>query len=207
MDVFILTGDRDMFQLIDDRAKILYTRGGPSPSTDVYGPAELRERYEDLTPAQFIDMKALVGDTSDNIPGVAGVGEKTAIKFLQSYGDLDGVYQHIDEVRGPKTQQNLRDAEEQVRRNRKLVEIVTDLDVAFNAESFRLRDYNIDAIREIFETLEFRSMLREINLVDVPDNTDDGQLALFKLTPTPAPRPPSTIILTAACRPANNWPR
>ncbi|MBI1295730.1 DNA polymerase I [bacterium] len=179
VDVLILTGDRDMFQLIDERVKILYTRGGPSPSTDVYGPAELRERYDGLTPAQFIDMKALVGDTSDNIPGVAGVGEKTAIKFLQSYGDLDGLYAHIDEVRGPKTQESLREAQEQIRRNRKLVEIVTDLELAFDADTFRLSDYNVEAIREIFEALEFRTMLREINLVDVPDNTDDGQLALF----------------------------
>jgi DNA polymerase-1 len=188
VDVLILTGDRDMFQLIDERVKILYTRGGPSPSTDVYGPAELSERYDGLTPAQFIDMKALVGDTSDNIPGVAGVGEKTAIKFLQSYGDLDGLYAHIDEIRGPKTQESLRESQEQIRRNRKLVEIVTDLDLPFNADHFRLRDYDMDAIREIFETLEFRTMLREITPVDVPDNTDNGQLALFA-NPDAGPAP------------------
>src|SRR5690606_34098707 len=115
---------------------ILYTRGGPNPSTDLYGLDEVRERYGELTPQQFIDMKALVGDSSDNIPGVPGVGEKTAIKFPQTYGSLDNLYAHIDEVRGPKTQQSLREAEEQVRRNKKLVEIVTDLDVAFDPAQF-----------------------------------------------------------------------
>jgi DNA polymerase-1 len=179
VDVLILTGDRDLFQLVSDRIKILYTRGGPNPSTDLYGLDEVRERYDNLTPAQFIDMKALVGDSSDNIPGVAGVGEKTAIKFLSEYGSLEDLYQHIDEIRGPKTQQSLREAEAQVHRNRKLVEIVTDLDVAFDREQFRLRGYDPDAIRRIFETLEFRSMLRELNLSDVPEPTGDGQLALF----------------------------
>ncbi len=187
VDVLILTGDRDMFQLVDERVKILYTRGGPDPSTDVYGLEEVQERYGGLTPAQFIDMKALVGDTSDNIPGVSGVGDKTAIKFLQSYGNLDNIYQHVDEIRGPKTQESLREAEEQVRRNRKLVEIVTDLDVDFDNDTFRLRGYDADAIRDIFEALEFRSMLRELNLGDVPETTEDGQMALFADAGEPQP--------------------
>ncbi|MBX3000530.1 MAG: DNA polymerase I [Caldilineaceae bacterium] len=186
VDVLILTGDRDMFQLVSDRVKILYTRGGPNPSTDLYGLAEVSERYENLTPAQFIDMKAIVGDSSDNIPGVAGVGEKTAIKFLQEYGSLDNLYAHLEEIRGPKTRENLREAEADVRRNRKLVEIVTDLDVEFDAERFRLQGYNTEAIREIFERLEFRTLLREVNLSDVPEVTEDGQLALFaEETPPP----------------------
>ncbi len=187
VDVLILTGDRDMFQLVSERVKILYTRGGPNPSTDLYGPAEVAERYDALTAAQFIDMKALVGDTSDNIPGVMGVGEKTAIKYLHEYTTLDNLYAHVDEIRGPKAQQNLREAEAQVRRNRKLVEIVTDLDIPFDAGRFRFAGYDPDRIRRLFEELEFRSFLRELNLseavTDGPSNSAsdsaDGQLALF----------------------------
>ncbi len=82
-DVLILTGDRDMFQLVDDRVKILYTSGGPSPKTSIYGLEEVQSRY-DLTPEQFIDLKALTGDSSDNIPGVPGVGDKTAINVSRS---------------------------------------------------------------------------------------------------------------------------
>ena len=78
-DVLVMSGDRDMFQLVTDRIKILYTSGGPNPVTSVYGLKEVQERYA-LTPQQFIDLKALIGDSSDNIPGVPGVGEKTAVK-------------------------------------------------------------------------------------------------------------------------------
>jgi len=111
MDVLILTGDRDMFQLVGEHVQILYTSGGPNPQTKPYGPADLFDRYE-LTPQQFIDMKALTGDTSDNIPGIPGVGDKTAVKFLKAYGDLDGIYANLDKISGPKTRQNVTDSKE-----------------------------------------------------------------------------------------------
>lgn len=183
VDVFVLTGDRDMFQLVSERVRILYTRGGPTPTTDAYGPTEIQERYG-LTTSQFIEMKALVGDTSDNIPGISGVGEKSAIKFLQEYGDIDGLYAHIDDVRGPKTQQSVRESEDQVRRNVRLVTIGTDLeDVAFDPESFRLKDWDRAGLRRFFEELEFRSFIRELNLdeesVSVAGEDDSGQMSLF----------------------------
>ena len=183
VDVFVLTGDRDMFQLVSERVRILYTRGGPTPTTDAYGPAEIQERYG-LTTSQFIEMKALVGDTSDNIPGISGVGEKSAIKYLQEYGSIDGLYAHIDEVRGPKTQQSVRESEDQVRRNVRLVTIGTDLeDVSFDPQSFRLKDWDRAGLRRFFEELEFRSFIRELNLdeeaVAVVEKDDNGQLSLF----------------------------
>lgn len=191
VDVYILTGDRDMFQLVDERVRILYTKGGPTPTTDPYGPAEIQERYG-LSTGQFVEMKALVGDTSDNIPGVSGVGEKSAIKFLQEYGTIDNLYAHIDEIRGPKTQQSLRDAEEQVRRNVRLVTIGTDLDVAFDPASFRLHDWDRAGLRRLFEELEFRSFIRELSLDEAPvaveDDDESGQLSLFaEDAPAPAP--------------------
>lgn len=162
-DVLILSGDRDMFQLVSERVQILYTSGGPSPSTLPYGVNDVAERYGGLDPEQFLEMKALVGDSSDNIPGVAGVGEKTAIRFLKAYGTLDGIYEHIDEIKGPKTQQNLRVAEEDVRRNKRLMSIVCDLDVTFDAEAFRLQEYDSGEARRIFSELEFRSLQRELD--------------------------------------------
>lgn len=183
IDVFILTGDRDMFQLVTDRVRILYTKGGPNPTTDPYGPAEIAERYG-LDTRQFVEMKALVGDTSDNIPGISGVGEKSAIKFLKEYGDIDGLYAHIDEVRGPKTQESIRQAEELVRRNVRLVTIGTDVPgVAFDADSFRLHDWDRGGLRRLFEELEFRSFIRELNLDEAPapvaEEDEGGQLSLF----------------------------
>ena len=123
-DVLVMSGDRDMFQLVTDRIKILYTSGGPNPVTSVYGLKEVQERYA-LTPQQFIDLKALIGDSSDNIPGVPGVGEKTAVKFLQQYGSLNALYEHVNEISGQKTKQSLIDAKPLVERNRRLVTIVT----------------------------------------------------------------------------------
>ncbi|MBX3051671.1 MAG: DNA polymerase I [Caldilineaceae bacterium] len=199
VDVFVLTGDRDMFQLVSERVRILYTRGGPSPTTDAYGPAEIEERYG-LTTDQFIEMKALVGDTSDNIPGISGVGEKSAIKFLKEYGDIDGLYAHIDDVRGPKTQQSVRESEEQVRRNVRLVTIGTELeDIAFDPESFRLKDWDRAGLRRLFEELEFRSFIRELNLdeeaVPVADAEDDsGQLSLFAEDAPKASATPAAVV-------------
>ena len=164
-DVLILSGDRDMFQLVSDRVRILYTSGGPSPTTIPYGVTDVAERYGGMNPDQFLEMKALVGDSSDNIPGVPGVGEKTAIRFLKEYGSLNGLYAHIDEVKGPKTQQNLRDAEKDVRRNKRLMTIVCDLDVTFDAEEYRLQEYDSGPVRRIFEELEFRSLQRELDQI------------------------------------------
>ena len=162
-DVLILSGDRDLFQLVADRVKILYTSGGPSPPTIPYGVTEVADRYGGMDPDQFLEMKALVGDNSDNIPGVPGVGEKTAIRFLKEYGSLDNLYAHISEIKGPKTQQNLREAEQDVRRNKRLMTIVCDLDVTFDAEAYRLKEYDSGEVRRIFEELDFRSLQRELD--------------------------------------------
>ena len=179
-DVLILTGDRDLFQLVTDRVKILYTPGGPRPQTIVYGPEEVTERY-DLTIPQFIELKALTGDSSDNIPGVPGVGEKTATKFLKTYETIDNLYAHVDEIKGPKTRQNLIDARERVAQNKRLVTIVTDLDMAYEPERFRLQGYDLADVIAFFNQMEMRSLIKEVQeLVGPADLSDEtGQMALF----------------------------
>lgn len=183
-DVLVMTGDRDMFQLVDERTKILYTSGGPNPTTSVYGLAEVQERY-DLTPAQFIDLKALTGDTSDNIPGVPGVGEKTASKLLKEFGSLEKLYATLDAIPGPKTRQSLIDAQPQVELNKRLVTIVRDLDLTFDAEACRLRSYNQNEVIALFNELEFRSLIKELPQADgfgndaPPGDTATGQMGLF----------------------------
>jgi DNA polymerase-1 len=188
-DVLVMTGDRDMFQLVDAHIKILYTSGGPNPVTSVYGLDEVQARYG-LTPQQFIDFKALTGDTSDNIPGVPGVGEKTAVKFLQQFGSIDDLYQHLDAVSGPKTRQALIDAQAQVAHNRRLVTISTDLDLTLDPAQCIARDYDQEAVIALFEELEFRSLIKELPTslrtapipapMPAPQNeADGGQMALF----------------------------
>lgn len=90
---YILSGDRDLFQLIDDRTTVLYA----GQETKAFDRAAFREKYPGIEPEQFVDLKALMGDASDNIPGVAGVGEKTALKLIAAYGSIDGVYAHIED--------------------------------------------------------------------------------------------------------------
>jgi DNA polymerase I len=190
-EVLILTGDRDMFQLVSDRIRVLYTRGGPNPQTVTYGLDELQERYG-LSPSQFVDLKALTGDSSDNIPGVPGIGEKTAAKFLQQFGDLDTLYENLDEVSGPKTRQNLIDFREEVFRNRRLMTIVTDLDLEFDPAQCRIEDYDADAMLVLFQELEFRSLVNELphvasSAADAgPLGSDEnGQISLFEETSAP----------------------
>ncbi len=201
-DVLILTGDRDLFQLVTDRVSILYTSGGPRPKTTVYGLAEVQERYG-LTPQQFIDLKALTGDASDNIPGIPGVGEKTAIKFLKQYDTLDNVYQNLDEISGKKTKQNIAEAEEQVRVNKRLVTILTDLDVEYEPERFKLQGYDGQAIVDFFTELEFKSIVAQlpgfgidvgIDPTTPSDKVDDsGQLSLFGNSDTQSSPGSSTV--------------
>ncbi|MEI5742014.1 5'-3' exonuclease H3TH domain-containing protein, partial [Staphylococcus aureus] len=95
------TGDRDLTQLATDNVTIYYTKKGVT-DVDHYTPDFIAEKYNGLTPNQIIDMKGLMGDTSDNIPGVAGVGEKTAIKLLNQFDTVEGVYEHLDEISGKK---------------------------------------------------------------------------------------------------------
>ena len=206
-DVLILTGDRDLFQLVADRVRILYTSGGPSPTTSAYGVAEVSERYGGLTPEQFLEMKALVGDSSDNIPGAPGVGEKTAIRYLQEYGSLDGLYAHIDEIRGPKKQQNLRDAEQDVRRNKRLMTIVCDLDVTFDADTFSLTGFDRTAAESLFAELEFRRLQRELDelggetLAGPADGAPQLQSGLF---PDASPADSTPVLRPDATDPASD---
>ena len=160
-DVLILTGDRDLFQLVSDRVQILYTPGGPRPQTIAYGPAEVEERFG-LNLEQFIELKAITGDNSDNIPGVPGVGDKTATKFLTKYGTIDNLYAHIDEISGPKTRQNLIDAKEQVITNKRLVTITTNLDMEYDADATRLQDFELDKVVAFLNEMEFTSLAKQL---------------------------------------------
>ncbi|MDH4306685.1 MAG: DNA polymerase I, partial [Acidimicrobiia bacterium] len=125
-DVLIVTGDRDSFQLVDPHRKILYTRRGISDVV-VAGPDYVEERYG-ITPSMYVQRAALCGDTSDNLPGVPGVGDKTAAKLLNQYGSIDGIYSHLEEAT-PKLRENLATSHDQVILNLELMTLIRDLDV------------------------------------------------------------------------------
>ncbi len=132
MKVFIRTGDRDLFQVATDQITIVYGSSGRYSSGDrEYDLKEVKTRFG-VDSEQYIQMKALQGDSSDNIPGVPKIGEKTAVKLLQQFGSIEGIYGHLEEVKGPKLRDNLRNFKEQLHLNLELVRIVCDMDFPFD---------------------------------------------------------------------------
>ena len=152
-DVFIITGDRDALQLVDDHTTVLYPRKGVSDLARL-DPAAVEEKYG-VTPAQYSDLAALVGEQSDNLPGVPGVGPGFAAKWLRQYGDLESVLAHADEIKGKKGEA-LREHLEQVRQNRSLNALVTDLRLDGEFADLELAQIDRAAVHEVFDALQFR---------------------------------------------------
>jgi DNA polymerase-1 len=156
VDAYIVSGDLDGLQLVNDHVRLLTTRMGVA-ATVIYDEAKVAERYG-LRPNQMLDYKALKGDTSDNIPGVPGVGEKTAIALLQQFGSLDNLYEHLDEVKG-KLRDRLAEHRESAFLSRSVGRIVTDLPVTLELEPARTGRYDRRAVAQRFRELEFRSLI------------------------------------------------
>ncbi|MFZ5814561.1 MAG: DNA polymerase I [Bacillota bacterium] len=159
IETLIVTGDRDALQLVSEKVTVMLTKKGIS-ETVRYDPAQLMEELG-LTPPQIIELKALMGDTSDNIPGVPGVGEKTALKLLQDYGSVDGVYAHLDEIKGA-LQTKLKENQEKAFLSRKLATIALDAPVELKPEELRLREPNYAEATALFKKLEFKSLLPKV---------------------------------------------
>ena len=155
MDVLVVTGDRDAFQLIDGPVKVMYTRRGIT-DTVIADAAYLLERYG-VTPEQYPQYAALRGDNSDNLPGVAGVGEKTAAKLINQYGSLEGIFEHLEEM-SPKLGENLAAARDQVFLNHELMKLVRDVEVQADPAEWELAEWDQEEVRAVFEELEFYSL-------------------------------------------------
>ncbi|MHB8400031.1 MAG: DNA polymerase I [Candidatus Limnocylindrales bacterium] len=160
LDTTIVTGDLDMLQLVTDRTRLMTTRSGVQ-NTVIYDPARIDERYG-LRPAQIVDFKALKGDSTDNVPGVPGVGEKTAAKLIATFGDLDTLYGRIDEVTPERLRAPLSEARERVLESRELMRIVRDLPLSLDLEAARLGDYDRDTVVRLFREYEFRTLIERL---------------------------------------------
>ena len=159
VQVVILTGDRDLLQLVDDQVYIRLAGQKLSEAID-YSPKLVKDKYQ-LDPSQLVDLKAMVGDKSDNIPGVAGVGEKTATSLLQEYGDLESIYANLEDI-PPRFSNKLEAGKEDAELSRRLGEIVTDVPLEFDLESCRAQGYDRERVVAIFRELEFRTLLDRI---------------------------------------------
>lgn len=156
VEVIIVTGDRDELQLINKRTKVFYTKRGIS-DIQVFDEDEFAEAYEGLEPRQLIDLKGLMGDTSDNIPGVPGVGPKTALKLIKEYGDVETVLENIDNVSGKALKAKLTDNKDSALLSKKLATIYTDVPVELAMENYELKPVRENA-KALLQDLEFRNM-------------------------------------------------
>lgn len=155
-DVIIVTGDRDSYQLVrDPHVRVLYNKRGVSDYA-LYDEAGIFERTG-VRPADYVEYAALRGDPSDNLPGVPGVGEKTAAKLVNQYGGIDGIYAHLDELT-PKLRQNLAENEDKARINVELMKLRDDAPVTVDPDSLEIGSYDIDTVRRLFDFLEFRQL-------------------------------------------------
>ena len=154
-DVLVVTGDRDSFQLVDDRIKVVYTLRGISDT--VLADTTWIEGKYGVRPDQYLEYASLRGDNSDNLPGVPGVGEKTAARLIASYGSLEAVFDHLED-QTPKLRENLATHRDQVILNRELMALVDDLDLGVTTESMRRGEADREATKAIFDSLEFTSL-------------------------------------------------
>ncbi|SEC24174.1 DNA polymerase I [Paramicrobacterium humi] len=158
--VLVVSGDRDTIQLVNDNVTLLYpSRQGVSDLTR-YDPAKVKDRY-DIEPHQYPEIAALVGETSDNLPGIPKVGEKTAVKWLHKYGSLDEILAHADEITG-KVGESFREHKENAIRNRKLNRLLTDVEMPCEITALEKKPIDQAAVREIFGKLEFRTLLDRV---------------------------------------------
>ena len=158
-EVLIVTGDRDAFQLVAGPVKVVYTRRGISDIV-LADEGYVEEKYG-IRPDQYVEYAALRGDTSDNLPGVPGVGEKTASRLIADYGDLDNLYLSVTDLT-PKLRENLSAHREQVFLNRELMQLIDDLDLGVEVEDFRTREWDRHQVKDLFDSLEFHSMWNDL---------------------------------------------
>jgi DNA polymerase-1 len=153
----IITGDRDLLQLVNERTSVYVAGDDKTYVTD----EDVAKSKFGVSPNKVVDYKAIVGDKSDNIPGIPGVGEKTALSLLEKFGSLDGIYEHLDEVE-PRWQTKLREGKDSAYLSRDLATIRTDLPVKLDLERARTGQFDRSALEGLFQELEFRSLLKKV---------------------------------------------
>jgi DNA polymerase-1 len=183
LGVKIITGDRDLLQLVNERTAVYLAGDDQNYITD-----EDVIRKLGVHPDQVVDYKAIVGDKSDNIPGVAGVGEKTTIALLEKFGSLDAIYQNMDQVEN-RWKAKLETGRQNAYLSRDLAQIRTDLDIKLDLESARAHEFDSAKVEAFFVELEFRTLIKTLDRITgreaspASPNTSSGQLSLFESTP------------------------
>ncbi|MDU2583076.1 MAG: DNA polymerase I [Anaerococcus hydrogenalis] len=159
LETVIITGDKDYFQLVNDDVIVYLTRKGISQMEEITE-EKIKEDYG-LSPKQLIDVKGLMGDKSDNIPGVDGIGEKTAIKYIKKYGSMEDLYENLDDISGKKTKGNLENSRQIAFLSKKIGTIVTNAPVDYEISDLRVKDPDMESLKEKFSKYNFNKFLEK----------------------------------------------
>lgn len=184
IDVYLVTSDKDYLQLVGDNVKVLLTKKGVTNIKEMDREA-IKEDYE-ITPEEFVDLKALMGDQSDNIPGVAGVGEKTAIKLIKEYHNLDNLYENIDNITG-KLKEKLENDKMQAYMSKTLAQIITDIPVEIDFNEYKRVEADGENLMKLYDELEFKNFKKRIATNDTSENqvNSNSQFSIFDM-PNPS---------------------
>ena len=169
--VLVVSGDRDTIQLVNENVTLLYPSTQGVSALTRYDPEKVRERYG-INPEQYPEIAALVGETSDNLPGIPKVGEKTAVKWITQFGSLDAILEHADDITG-KVGESLREHKENAIRNRRLNRLVTDVELPVTPADLSRVDFNVDAVRDVFTRLQFRTLQERVLKLSGGDSDAD----------------------------------
>ncbi|MFQ6611486.1 MAG: DNA polymerase I [Fidelibacterota bacterium] len=161
LDVYIVSGDKDFMQLVNDQI-FLYAPSGRQAEIKVYDREGVEAKWG-VPPEKIIDLLGLMGDSSDNVPGVPGVGEKTAVKLLHEYGSLVSALEHADEVKNKRAREGLQNGREKALLSKELVTIITDLDLDIDLTDMETNGFDVPNLDELFRTLEFQALQTQLN--------------------------------------------
>ena len=181
-DVTIVTGDKDLTQLATEKTTVMVTKSGVM-NLEAYTPEHMKE-VNGVTPTEFIDMKALMGDNSDNYPGVTKVGPKKASQLVQEYGSVENLYDHIDEMKQSKLKENLLNDKDKALLGKKLATIDCQTPVTIGIDDIKRKDIDYPKLRRFYEKMNFRKFLSELdpNAADSEDQNDENEKVLMEYT-------------------------
>ena len=171
LEVILVTGDRDYLQLASEKSKVLVTKKGIT-ELEVFDNKIIMDKYG-IKPEQFIDLKGLMGDQSDNIPGVPGIGEKTGLKLIKEFGSMENIYENIEKVSGKKRKESLIEYRQQAFMSKKLGEIVTNAPIELDMEKFIVKEPNWEKLKKLYEKLEFKSLIDKIPKDKIEDSREE----------------------------------
>lgn len=172
VEVIIATSDQDLMQLINDRIKVYRPARPPFVSKEIFDEAKFVEKYG-FEPIQMIDYKALRGDPSDNIPGVKGIGDKTAKELLKQFGTIEKIYERIDAVASESVKKKLIADKEKAFLSRQLATIITNIPMEFNLDDCKVHDFDVNEVRVLFNELEFTSLAKKLDRLEGVKNIKD----------------------------------